>query len=234
MLNLYIFDRELRLLIMDAIERLEVSIRAQWAHYLAHTYGPHAYLEQPIFKDPGAYQRCLDKLKDELDRSKEVFVTHYHNTYTDPALPPIWVVAEVISLGQLSRWVAELKHGRDRQGIARCYGVDETVLTSFLHHLTIVRNICAHHGRLWSRRLSFQIKIPRRPEQLYRSMNHQEPRLLYNTLVMLEYFMNIISPDHHWKNRLLDLLHKHPVANVLAMGFPDDWQGRPIWRASPQ
>lgn len=46
----YIFDRELRLLVMDAIERLEVSLRTRWAYHLSHSYGPHAHLNGNIFK----------------------------------------------------------------------------------------------------------------------------------------------------------------------------------------
>lgn len=229
-LSLYVFDRELRLLVMDAIERLEVSVRTQWAYYLVHTYGPHAYLDEKLFKDPAQHQRCMDTLEEELRRSKEVFVTHYERKYADPKLPPTWAVVEVMSLGQLSKWLSGLTRGKDRQAIAHIYGIDEIVLTSFLHHLTIVRNICAHHSRLWNRRLGFQTKMPRRPPELSQSLNQAQPKYLYNTLVMLECFMNIISPDHHWKQRLLDLLQKHPVVQPTAMGFPTNWQNRPIWR----
>ena len=228
--SLYVFDRELRLLVMDAVERLEVSVRTQWAYRLAHAHGPHAYLLPAIFKNDGIHQRCLTILKEELKRSHETFVEHYQNHYTDPALPPIWAVVEVMSLGQLSKWVSGLTHGQDRQAIAKNYGIDEIVLTSFLHHLTIVRNVCAHHGRLWNRRFGFQAKLPKKPGQLHQSLNLQQPKHLYNTLVMLEYTMNIISPDHHWKGRLIALFEKHSIAKPAAMGFPNNWQALPIWQ----
>ncbi len=229
-LSLYVFDRELRLLVMDAIERFEVSVRTQWAYHLAHAYGPHAYLDQRLFSKANTHQSCLEKLNEELDRSKEVFVAHYNNKYTDPPTPPIWAVVEVMSLGQLSKWVSGLARSKDRQAISRVYGIDEIVTTSFLHHLTIVRNICAHHGRLWNRRFGFQAKMPRRPRSLNQSLNPQRPKYLYNTLVLLEYFMNIINPDHHWKQRLIALLQKHPSADPAAMGFPTHWQTLPVWR----
>ena len=228
-IELYDFDRALRLLAMDAIERFEISIRGQWAYHLAHKYGPHAYLDASIFKSNNVHQRCMRTLQEELERSKEVFVAHYHKKYTNPEHPPVWAVVEVMSLGQLSKWVSGLSRGKDRQAIAKIYGIDEIVLTSFLHHLTIVRNICAHHGRLWNRRFGFQTKIPRKPISLHQSLNPQQPRYLYNTLVMLEYFMNTISPHHHWKHHLLTMLDKHPVVDVVAMGFPENWQNLSIW-----
>ncbi len=49
-LNLYIFDRELRLLVLDAIERIEVSIRSKWAYYLSQQHGAHAHLNGALFK----------------------------------------------------------------------------------------------------------------------------------------------------------------------------------------
>jgi abortive infection bacteriophage resistance protein len=228
--SLYVFDRELRLLVMDAVERLEVSIRTQWAYQLAHSYGPHAYLRPDIFKNGDIHQRCLSKLKEELARSHETFVEHYQNNYTDPALPPIWAVVEVMSLGQLSKWVSGLAHGRDRQAIAKNYGIDEIVLTSFLHHLTIVRNVCAHHGRLWNRCFGFQAKMPKRPMQLHQGLNFQQPKHLYNTLVVLEYMMKIISPGHHWKRRLVELIEKYPIAKTEAMGFSVGWLSRDVWK----
>lgn len=228
--SLYVFDRELRLLVMDAIERLEVSIRTQWAYQLAHRHGSHAYLDPSIFKKGDIHRRSLDKLKEELRRSKEVFVAHYRSTYDTPTLPPIWTVVEVMSLGQLSKWVSGLTRGQDRKAIAENYDIDEIVLTSFLHHLTIVRNICAHHGRLWNRSFGFQAKIPRRPQQLQQSLNPAQAKRLYNTLVILEHMMNIISPVHHWKKRLIGLFEKYPIADPQAMGFPPDWQNRPIWQ----
>ncbi len=228
--SLYVFDRELRLLVMDAIERLEVSIRTQWAYRLAHAHGPHAHMDARLFKQSEAYWKCRTSLEEELRRSKEVFVSHYNNTYSAPALPPLWAVVEVMSLGQLSKWVSNLRHARDRQAIARPYGLDEVILTSFLHHLTIVRNICAHHGRLWNRRFGFRFKMPRRPGPLGQSLNSSQPRRLYNTLVMLDYFMTIISPGHHWRDRLLALLENRPIAKLEAMGFPGDWRARPVWR----
>lgn len=229
-LDLYIFDRELRLLVMDAIERFEVSVRTRLAHHLAHTYGPHAFLKQEIFKEPGLFQRHLERLEKELKRSQEIFVTHYRHKYTNPLLPPIWAAVEVMSLGQLSKWYYNLKKRSDRQSIADGYNINEVIITSFLHHLTIIRNICAHHNRLWNRKFSLKMKIPRRgPKNIQGCFNTGQPEKLYNTLAMLEYLIEIISPDTHWKWRLFALFEKHPAAKPEAMGFPDGWEKLALW-----
>ncbi len=117
-LDLYVFDRKLRLLLLDAIERIEVSLRTQWAYHLAHQYGPHAYSDPVHFRSPGKHGKSLETLSDEVKRSEETFIRHYLETYSEPPLPPIWAVCEILSLGQLSRWYENLAKPADRQAIA--------------------------------------------------------------------------------------------------------------------
>ena len=225
----YIFDRELRLLIMDAIGRLEVSLRTRWAYHLSHTYGPHAHLESRIFKTGRwSHEENVRNLKEVVRSSSEVFLRHF-DAY-DEALPPLWVICEVMTLGQLSKWYANLCHGKDRNAIAKVYGLDEVNLTSFLHHLSIVRNLCAHHARLWNREFIFAWKLPRlKPPELLVNFNTADGKKLYNTLVMLAYLMDQINP-HSWKKRLGKLFAKHPEVKEQNMGFPDNWRDMPIWR----
>lgn len=224
----YVFDRELRLLVMDAIERIEISLRTRWAYHLAHTYGPHAHLNPNIHKKDHRYQENIALLMDSTNKSTEVFIRHF-DTY-DEALPPVWSICEIMTFGQLSKWVANLRHGRDRNAIARVYGLDEVNLTSFLHHLTIVRNHCAHHSRLWNRDFSIQWKLPEiKPPGLFKNFNTLTVKKLYNTLVMLAYLMDCINPHSQWKRRLDTLFVKHSNVSAQDMGFPFDWRDRPIW-----
>lgn len=228
-LNLYMFDRELRLLVLDAIERIEVSIRALYAYHLAHRYGPHPHLRPDIHRQDGdAYRFNKERLAEEVRRSNETFIRHLLDKY-DEDLPCIWAAVEVMSLGQISRWYAGLKARRDRKMIADEYGMDEQVLRSFLHHLTTVRNLCAHHARLWNREFTFTPRLPKRPAHLARSLNAAAPRRMYNTLTMMSYLLDIICPGHHFRQRLLELMEKHHIAPG-AMGFPDGWRELPIWK----
>ncbi|MFO7606290.1 MAG: Abi family protein [Desulfurivibrionaceae bacterium] len=170
----------------------------------------------------------MQNLKDVVRSSSEVFIRHF-DSY-DEELPPLWVVCEIMTLGQLSKWFANLRHGRDRNAVANVYGLDEVNLTSFLHHLSIVRNMCAHHARLWNREFTFSWKLPRsKPAGLYGNFNTEDGKRLYNTLVMLVYLLDRINP-HSWKRRLGQLLAKHPAVKERSMGFPEDWRERSVWR----
>src|SRR5690554_1971803 len=228
-LNLYIFDREFRLLLLDAIERIEVSLRAQWAYHMAHQHGPHSYLDAGLTTDVRLHSRHLGKLLEEVSRSDEIFIQHYQSTYSHPASPPVWAVSEIMSLGMLSRWITHMVPS-DRAVLSRVYGLDQGVLKGFVRHLTYVRNLCAHHSRLWNRGLTVTMPVPRsKPAELVGSFNPKQPRRIYNTLVMLAALMDFVSPDNQWKQRLEALLIDHRI-DAVAMGFPDNWKDLPIWR----
>lgn len=228
-LNLYIFDREFRLLVLDAIERIEVSVRTHWAYQMAHRHGPHCHLDRGLFNNRWNYSRYRQALEDEVQRSQETFIRHLRTTYDEP-LPPIWALVEIMTFGQLSIWYANTGRRRDRNAVARVYGLDERVLTSFLHHLTTVRNHCAHHARLWNREFTVLPRVPTWGDQaLLDSLRRDRDRRIYNTLTMIVFLMDRLSPGHHWRRRLLRLLDAHGV-DEQAMGFPPDWSARPLWR----
>lgn len=229
-LALYIFDRELRLLILDAIERVEVALRAQWAHHMAMTHGPHGYLEQALYKRVDRHARAMTTLTEEFKRSRDTFAEHYRSKYSSPKLPPVWMAAEIISFGQLSKWIFNLSRSADRNAIARPFGLDERVLTSFCHHMSYIRNICAHHARLWNKRFTVTMLVPRSPGKLALAVKDAEPRHLHNTLVMLDYLLSIIAPDNEWRKRVVELIDGCPLADPASMGFPEDWRTRPAWR----
>lgn len=229
-LNLYIFDRELRLLVLDAIERIEVSLRTQWAYHFAHYAGSHAYLEQKYVGSAKKFATQLAQMAAEIGRSKELFITHYQQTYSNPDMPPIWAACEVLSLGQLSRWYELLRPISLRSKIAATFELDQQLLGSVLHHLTYVRNLCAHHSRTWNRELTVTVSLPKtKPQVLAQSVDRPNNRKLYNSLCFILHFMDVIAPNHHWRSRLIELLTQHRIT-VVDMGFPADWETFPIWK----
>lgn len=230
-LELYIFDRELRLLVLDAIERVEVSVRAQWAYQLAHRHGPHSHLDASLAYRQHRWNRNLASLSDEVTRSDEIFIRHFRDNYAE-RLPPVWAVCEVMSLGLLSRWYGNHKSKATRRAIARVYSLDDAVLGSWLHHLAHVRNVCAHHSRLWNREFTITPSLPRNKPADLAAQFEPGSRRLYNSLVLLLHCMDVIAPAHDWRNRLTALLGRRGV-EIHAMGFPHDWDKLPVWQEVP-
>jgi len=227
-LNLYVFDRELRLLLLDAIERIEVSLRTQWAFHLSKRYGSHAHLDKEAFIRKFDYDDFIDNLQREIQRTSDKNIKKQAYKY-DELTPATWIICEVMSFGWLSRSYDAIGRRALRADISETYNLKEIVLSSFLHHITTVRNICAHHSRLWNREFTFTMKLPTNgAPELLQSFNSNAPKQLYNTLVMCSYFMDLISPNNHWKQKLKALIEDHNI-DVNDMGFPTDWLERPIW-----
>jgi abortive infection bacteriophage resistance protein len=227
-IELYNFDRRLRLLVMDAIERIEVSVRGQWAHIVAQRHGPHAHLDPAFAEDKALWDKNLADLQKEVKRSdNENFIRHYQQRYQEP-LPPIWVVCEVMSLGLLSKWYRNIQSLNTKAAIAGQYHVHSINFSSWLHHLTIIRNLCAHHSRLWDREFRTRPKI-NKPAILSSAHVRNSPKL-YNTLLMLLYLMDVIEPGHDWRGRLQGLLGESTGVPLKAMGFPENWQEKAIWQ----
>lgn len=220
-LSLYVFDRQLRLIVMDAIERIEVAIRAQFTNHMGLAHGSHGYLYPRFHKDRIKHKNLISKLKSQVRQSREDFIEEYEKEYSSPKLPPIWMASEVMSFGLLSSFLNNLKHRADQQAIARTYNLDAQSLTSILHHMSHVRNICAHHGRLWNRFLTVTMSQPKRPEALNFVMSEStDKRLIRNTLVMLDYMLSIVAPDTEWQNRVFAHLKTCPLPTLDRMGFP--------------
>lgn len=234
-LNLYIFDRELRLLVMDAIERIEVSLRTQFAYHLSHNHQTaHPHLQPDIFSNTVIYATSLNNLEKDVRRSREDFIKHLVDKYSDP-LPPVWAIVELLTMGQLSKWFSNIKRRHDRQCISHAYGLHEKAMVSICEHLSLVRNHAAHHARLWNREFTKTPMLPRKADShlvdslVTKPEYSRQLRKLYNTFVILAYLMGQICGENRWRDRLLKLIGDHAI-DVSKMGFPDDWQQRPLWK----
>jgi abortive infection bacteriophage resistance protein len=231
----YVFDRQLRVLVMDGIERVEVAVRTALANRLSLRHGAFGHLDRrhlPNISVP-RHRRMLKKIQDEEDRSNEVFVAHYHTKYSSETNLPLWMAAELMAFGTMLTLFrgAESEVKRD---IAARYGIADSVLNSWLLSLNTVRNACAHHARLWNRSLGTPVMIPRgrkHPEWHAPVNIGAQPRRMFAVLSALRYLVRHIAPQSGWPERLLYLLEeKHPNIPIAQMGFPPNWKDSPIWK----
>lgn len=228
--SLYHFDRTLRQLVSEAVKRVEISVRSRWAYVLAHAHGPQAYEHAPVFRNPQRHTDALARLDEELSRSHEDFVAHYKNKY-HMTRPPIWAACEVMSFGLLSRFYENIKRNSERKQISTTYGLSPETLESLLQHCSYIRNLCAHHSRLWNRRFTVTLQLPKSsPPSVIQNLNPPADRLIYNTLVLLLHMVRVIEPTANWPHRLHQHLLTLKPDFLSHMGFPTDWQQRPFWR----
>lgn len=228
--GLYHFDRTLRQLVSEAVKRVEISVRSRWAYVMAHVHGSQAYEHAPVFLNPQRHTDALAHLDEELARSHEDFVDHFKKKY-QMQRPPIWAVCEIMSFGLLSRFYENIKRNSERKQISTTYGMSPETLESLLQHCAYIRNLCAHHSRLWNRRFTITVQLPRSaPASVIPNLNPPEDRRIYNTLVLLIHMLSVIEPASTWPQRLVSLLLALDAKFYPHMGFPPDWKNRPIWK----
>lgn len=245
--DLYVFDRKLRLLVFDAIERLEVAIRTQIIYQLSHKYGSHWHDRSEIFKPAetktlpngrsvttDVYSDIQKHIKEQLHNNKaEVFIQHYCKKYDDPENPPSWMSVEIMYFNHLSHICKGLKHRADISSIASYFALPPDTFCSWLHTINYVRNICAHHSRLWNRDMNIV------PQKLSFSKKHDwisnpdtvQRRKLYYFLCMLNYMLQTANPTSTFKKRLKNLLTENKeIVTLEAMGFEQDWINETMWK----
>lgn len=231
-LDRYLFDRKFRLLIMDAIERIEVSFRASLSNDIAIRHSPHWYQNTALFKDGTDHPALINKLKEQVghyDQTPErfakhdTFLQHYYTTYYNPNMPPSWMVFESISFGTISRIFGDLFKSETTE-ICLPLKVTHETLSSWMHSISYVRNLCAHHNRVWNKTLTIKPVIGKKHRNKF-----QGNTKIYGVLVVIQILLEQIAPDNTWAERLDSLLAEHPNTPLENMGFPDDWKARPFW-----
>lgn len=252
------FDRRLRLLVLDALERIEVSLRMRvgyvlgevsaFAHRDAGTFMPE-FTRRPEHAANGTivtllptecslskHDAWLRKVAEQQGRSSENFVQHFREKYANQM--PIWALTEILELGQLVTLYRGL-NTRLSQAIADAYEVPtKKLFLSWLATLNYVRNVAAHHARLYNRKLVTAPKRPT-PSRVPLLAHLSESALpkefgLYSALAVAQYLLLAIDAGSSWGADLARLLREFPstgLVTIRSLGVPDGWERLPLWAA---
>lgn len=229
---LYNFDRELRILLFDVIEKIEISLRTKLIYHLSHEFDPWWFQNIQNFQDARALIETLSSIKEEVERSKDVFIKEHKRKYKDDLrFPPAWKTLELTSFGSLSKLYGNLKNTVESKDIiARELGaVNHTFLPSWLQSIAQIRNYCAHHSRLWNRSLPGAPKLLPRPPFKWVDEVPTDSSKLYMHLCIMRYLVNVIVPENSFSIKLGDLLEKYPTVDPNAMGIKPNWKSEPLW-----
>lgn len=237
--HLYEFDRSLRSLVLDAIERIEIAIRTQFTYHIGHKYGAFGHTNPNNFHTNFNHAKWIRKLNEETERSSDKFINHYEMKYQGFPNVPIWMLTEVMSLGALSFGYKGLVNDRsigieDKKAIADHFDLHYRKLEAWLHSLTYIRNICAHHSRLWNRELAIRPERNNRDPNWLPPITPRDNRIFY-ILLILRHLLRATGVGDEWASQMGSLLERVTDNRRwrVAMGIPDDWLEHPIWVATP-
>lgn len=226
--SLYKFDRELRILMLGELEKIEVAIRAKMIYIFSQARGPFWFEDPANFTNKEKHCKTLEKIKLELSRSDEQFINSFRRRYSNP-YPPSWITMEIASFGVLSSLFSNFAPGKDKRSVANYFGVSDTVLASWLHSITYIRNVCAHHARIWNREMRIRPIEPKTTSTVWLSDTNIPKNRLFYILSLVVYLMNTINPGHSIQTKINVLLSRYPMIDTRAMGFPDNWETEALW-----
>ena len=227
-LNLYRFDKKLRLFLFNEIEKVEIALRSTLANLVAEETGNIFWMtDETLFANSDKFRRTLELVDKELRNSKEEFIMHFKEKYSNP-YPPAWILVEILPLGVVTRMFENLADNTLRKKIAARFGLTVPVFTSWITVVTLTRNACCHHARVWNKENAISPMIPRRLSDRWIVSNVSPKRIYYN-ICIIRWFIDIVSPNNDMLEHLQALLAEYPMIDTRAMGFPQNWQDEPLW-----
>ncbi len=228
----YGFDRRLRELVFHEMEKVEISIRTHLAYALNGSENGYWFTNPDHFRNKSSHRFLLNGIKREVERSDVDAIRSFRSKYSNE-FPPCWLTLEATSMGTLCMMYEEMKPGPIKDRVAAYYGVDSHTFNSWLRHIVYIRNICAHHGRLWNHTLTVCAKIPDKPRNPFPKVKPSMTSNVYYTLCVIQYLQNTVKPTNTFAQRLKALIDGFPLIGekeLASMGFPREWDRDEFWK----
>ncbi len=215
----YEFDSRLRNHIMKIIEMIEIAFRTHIAYIVAHHYGPLAYTDRKVFNPDVGYSekhnRFVQEILYKIEDSDAIFIDHHKKNYEGV---PIWVVVELMSFADVSKFYRNMVI-RDRRQIAKTYyKLHYKEISNWLHCFTVVRNRCAHYSRLFNQKLSINVRMRVEDDHLGIKVDQ-----LFAILFNAKYLITDKSFWDTWVIQLGALTEAFPEVDLALLGFPNQW-----------
>jgi abortive infection bacteriophage resistance protein len=229
----YNFDVVLRDILTEALEIIEIDVRTCLAYEFGKRHGALGHINPNNFFRTFDHMGWLDHIHKEVNGSTELFVRHFQASYSDYPDLPIWILSEIISFGTLTRMYRGMDRA-DKRPIAGRYGLQDVDFGSILLHLSYVRNLCAHHCRIWDRVWSVKPALPKGQEWGAPAMPGNNR--MFTTVCLIQHLLKrcpaVASFAVEWRDRLLKHLSHPPNTPqaLLCMGTPTDWMQHPAWK----
>ena len=220
-LTLYRFDKKLRILLFNEIEKIEVAIRSVLANIGCQELNDKYWITKPeYFANEEKFNQTLTVIEKELASSKEDYVESY---------PPAWMITEVLSFGNLNYIYSNIASNKLMKRIASYFGLKPQVFTSWLTVLANLRNMCCHHARVWNRYFMLNPAEPRKMSNTWIDTSKIDKKRIFYRLCIIRYFLTSVSPNNNFNEKIVSLLDCFPSIDITAMGFCKDWKNEHLW-----
>ncbi|WP_299233930.1 Abi family protein [uncultured Bacteroides sp.] len=228
-LTLYRFDKKLRILLFNEIEKIEVAIRSILANIGCQELGDKYWITKPeYFANADKFNQTLAIIEKELTSSKEGYIEDFSRNYVE-SYPPAWMIMEVLSFGNLNYIYSNIASNKLMKRIAGYFGLKPQVFTSWLTVLANLRNMCCHHARVWNRDFMLTPAEPRKMSSIWIDTSKIDKKRIFYRLCIIRYFLASVSPNNNFNEKIANLLACFPSVDITAMGFYKNWKDEYLW-----
>jgi len=224
----YNFDKFLRKILLNEIEKIEIALKAKMTYFLCHKLGVNWQNEIQHFDEKyhSKFEKLRNDMLDNFRKSKDIFAIEYNRKYKNN--PPSWIEFETASFGSISLLFKYLDR-KNKNMVANHFRLDGEVMSSWIHFLVSVRNICAHHSRVWNRIFSIvPIKL-RNNYPRWLETTDLSNKTVYYLLAVIHYFLSKIDPSTNIMSQVKNLVEHFPNVKFSSMGFPEGWENDYYW-----
>lgn len=227
--NLASFDNKLRFFCFNAIQQIELAYKTAVSNVLCKNGGSHWFYDEINFQNKKEQNRIIELIKGQIHKSNnpkeysETFIAKYYEKYDKPKLPPFWMIIETFTMGALNSLYNSLSNS-NKKAIIEYLGFKEDLTfmalkANWLQALTVVRNICAHHSRLFNR--VFRIR-PKKHKKI-KELNIENTASFYYIAMIINYYLVTFARDNSFEEILNHLFKDFGSDYKIIMGFPKDW-----------
>lgn len=225
-IDIYEFDCELRHMLLKYLERIEVSVKSVYAYEFARIYGSTGYLNPSNFVDSDSLSKIMDIISKQKERqvSHEAYLQHFiYDLHEDI---PIWALVDLFTVSNISH-LYKISSSDVRMSVAKSLlNIKNTeVLDGFLRHISILRNLCAHGGRIFNRLFAQKPNLRKSEQTLLIKLpnGNRDNSHLFSYILVMRRLLNRQNFDA-MKSEIGLLSEKYPFVNLRYYGFREDWK----------
>ena len=230
-LQIYNFDRELKLLILGYLEDVEVSLRS----YIAYALGAYdtdanssvSYLDVKHYASDAAFQEMMGEIRAAMSENKnEAFVKHHKAEYN--GVLPVWAMVEILSFGKASKLLNSLNVDLQKK-ICRehYYGKRYTIITNWMEGIVVLRNLCAHRARLVNRGIIMKPDFSPDEIEYFKKQKYEGDQIgsrLFFRLIIIDRLSHRVGLHQQIKDDIIGLKSKYPFVDLKYYGFKRNWE----------
>lgn len=227
-IDIYNFDAGLRHILLENIEKIEITMKSIFSHKFSEKYGALGYLKSSNFTNSAEYLRILNKANEQKAKrlSHEAFLKHFMENCDGEI--PFWAYVDLLTIADISM-LFQISYNDIQEVVAGTLGIMPPnrveLLGKYMHGMTILRNLCAHGSRLYNRLFITKPSLNSKEKKLLRT----DENGLVDNAHLFGYILNmrrLLSSDdfNGMKDRIIKLTETIPFVSMRYYGFPDNWK----------